>query len=406
MYNLAAMNRKANYFRLYPTDEQNAQMAQFVGAARFVYNLALEQRRDWYRPGRRFNFATQCREVTALRAEVDWLKAAPVHVLQQALRDLDRAYQNWWAGRAEAPTPRRRGLNDSMRFPDPNGIDVQRTGRSSGRIKLPKLGWVRFRGWHELHGDICNATVSRRAGQWFVSVQCERETGAPAASMLPTVGIDMGVAAFATLSDGQSIEPLNAGKRALKALRRAQRDLARKRRGSNNRRKAVRRVARIQMRVANARKDFLHKVSTDIAKNHGVVVVEALRVRNMSASAKGTAEAPGRKVRQKAGLNRSILDQGWHTFRIMLAYKLADRGGRLVEVDPAHTSQTCAACGTINKASRISQAQFVCTTCGHEAHADINAAINIKRRVDCAFKPVDGHLGKRPDEAGSIRRAA
>ena len=400
------MNRKANYFRLYPTDEQAQQMAQFVGAARYVYNLALEQRSEWYRPGRTFNFAGQCREVTMLRAEVDWLKAAPVHVLQQALRDLDRAYQNWWAGRAEAPTPRRRGLNDSMRFPDPNGIDVQRTGRSSGRIKLPKLGWVRFRGWHELHGDICNATVSRRAGKWFVSVQCEREAVEVPASALPAVGIDMGVAAFATLSDGRTIAPVNHGKKALKALRRAQRDLARKRRGSNNRRKAVRRVAKIQMQVANARKDFLHKVSTDIAKNHGVVVVEALRVRNMSASAKGTAEAPGRKVRQKAGLNRSILDQGWSAFRIMLAYKLADRGGRLVEVDPAHTSQTCAACGAVDARSRQDQARFVCTTCGHEAHADINAAINIKRRADCALKPVDGHLGKRPDEAGTIRRAA
>jgi putative transposase len=160
------------------------------------------------------------------------------------------------------------------------------------------------------------------------------------------------------------------------------------------------------MRVANAREDFLHKVSTDIAKNHGVVVVEALRVRNMSASAKGTIEAPGRKVRQKAGLNRSILDQGWHTFRMMLAYKLADRGGRLIEVDPANTSRTCAACGTIDKASRISQARFACTGCGHGANADINAAINIKRRADGVLKPVEGHRSERPVEAGSIRRAA
>jgi putative transposase len=164
MYKPAVMNRKASRFRLYPTDEQTAQMGRFVGAARLVYNLALEQRRNWYRPGRTFSFASQCREVTALRAEVDWLRAAPVHVLQQALKDLDRAYQNWWAGRAEAPTPRKRGLNDSMRFPDPNHIDMRRTGKSSGQIKLPKLGWVRFRGWHEPRGAICNATVRRRAG--------------------------------------------------------------------------------------------------------------------------------------------------------------------------------------------------------------------------------------------------
>ena len=106
---------------------------------------------------------------------MDWLQAAPVHTLQQALKDLDRAYQNWWAGRAEAPTPRKKGLNDSFRFPDPVSIKVERTGQSSGRIKLPKLGWIRFRGWYAIPGDICNATVSRRAGQWHVAVQWQRE---------------------------------------------------------------------------------------------------------------------------------------------------------------------------------------------------------------------------------------
>ncbi len=398
--------RKANTYRLYPTPEQERQMAQIAGSCRFVYNLALEQRRDWYRPGRKLNFASQCREVTMLRAEVDWLKAAPVHTLQQALRDLDRAYQNWWAGRAEAPTPRKKGLNDTFRFPDPVSIKVERTGASSGRVQLPKLGWINLRGWYAVPGDICNATVSRRAGQWHISVQWEREIAVPVESTLPPVGIDMGVAVFAALSDGTHIAPANHGRKALRALRKAQRALSRKKRGSSNRRKAVRRVAKIQMRVANARKDFLHKHSTDIANSHGMVVVEALKVRNMSASAKGTAEAPGRKVRQKAGLNRSILDQGWGTFRTMLRYKMADRGGELIEVPAAYTSRTCAECGVVDVASRIGQARFVCTGCGHKANADTNAAINILRRADCASKPVEGHRSKRPVEAGSTRRAA
>jgi hypothetical protein len=131
IYNPAAMNRKAALFRLYPTPEQRAQMARIAGACRFVYNVALEQRRDWYRPGRRFSFASQCREVTMLRAEVDWLKACPVHTLQQALKDLDRAYQNWWAGRAEPPTPRKKGINDSFRFP------IRYRSRSSARADHP-----------------------------------------------------------------------------------------------------------------------------------------------------------------------------------------------------------------------------------------------------------------------------
>jgi putative transposase len=398
---VSAMNRKANLFRLYPTPEQAAQMAQIAGACRFVYNIGLEQRRDWYRPGRRFSFASQCREVTMLRSEVDWLKACPVHTLQQALKDLDRAYQNWWAGLAEPPTPRKKGINDSFRFPDPVSIKVERTGNSSGRIKLPKLGWVRLRGWYAIPGDICNATVSRRAGQWQVAVQWQQERSEPTASALPAVGIDRGVAVFAALSDGTSVAPVNHGKKALRVLRKAQRKLSRKQRGSSNRRKAVRRVAKIHLRVANARKDFLHKVTTDIAKNHGIVVVEALKVRNLSTSAKGTVAAPGKNVRQKAGLNRAILDQGWSIFSRFLGYKLADRGGQLVEVPAAYTSQTCPECGVIDVASRLDQARFVCVACGHVANADTNAAINILRRADCALKPVEGHRTKRPMEAGT-----
>ena len=403
--------RKAAMFRLYPTPGQAAQMAQIAGACRFVYNLALEQRRDWWRrfrsvTGGNISYASQCRELTALRAEVDWLKACPVHALQQALKDLDRAYQNFFAGRAAYPTPRKKAVNDSFRFPDPVSLIVKRTGKSSGQMKLPKLGWVRLRGWQALPGEICTITVSRRAGQWFAAVQCEREVEEPKPSTLPTVGIDMGIAVFAALSDGAIIVPANHGKKALRALRKAQRALARKKRGSANRRKAIRRVAKIQQRVANARKDFLHKHSTIIAQNHGVVVVEALEVRNMSASAKGSVEQPGRKVRQKAGLNRAILDQGWSMFRAMLAYKLADHGGKLVEVPAAYTSQTCPVCGCVDTANRQSQADFVCVACGHAANADTNAAINILRRADSALKPVEGHRVRRPGEAGTRRRAA
>ncbi len=405
------ITRKAVLFRLYPTPEQAAQMAQIAGACRFVYNLALDQRRDWWRQyravtGGNISFASQCRELTELRAEVDWIKAAPVHALQQALKDLDRAYQNFFAGRAAYPTPRKKSINDSFRFPDPVSLIVKRTGKSSGQMKLPKLGWVRLRGWQPLPGDICNITVSRRAGQWFAAVQCEREVSEPTSSALPVVGIDMGVAVFAALSDGTTIQPANHGKKALRALRRAQRALARKKRGSANRRKAIRRVAKIQQRVANARKDFLHKRSTEIAQNHGTVVVEALEVRNMSASAKGSVEQPGRRVKQKAGLNRAILDQGWSMFRAMLAYKLADRGGRLIEVPAAYTSQTCPVCGHVSAANRERQADFVCVACGHAANADTNAAINILRRADSALKPVEEHRVKRPREAGTSRRKA
>jgi len=396
--------RKAQLYRLYPTPDQAATLGRWVGAVRFTYNLALEQRRDWYRPGRRFNFASQCREVTALRAEVDWLRDVPVHPLQQAIKDLDRAYQNWWAGRALAPTPRKRGMNDAMRFPDPATFAFRRLSRRLGEVKLPKLGWIRLRWDRTIPGTVKNITVAHRAGIWTVAAQYEAETVEPAPSRLPAVGIDRGVAVFAALSDGTQIAPLNAGKKALASLRRAQRRLARKKRGSNNRRKQVRRVARLHAKVSAARRDFLHKASTAIAKNHGAVVLEKLQVRNMVRSGAGTAEKPGRNVRQKAGLNRSIYDQGWGAFRTMLAYKLAERGGRLIEVPATYTSQTCSACGLVDASSR-SGLRFCCTGCGHAAHADTNAAINILRRADSALLPVEASH-ERAVEAGTIRLAA
>lgn len=396
--------RQARLYRLYPTPDQAAALGRWVGAVRFIYNLALEQRRDWYRPGRRFNFASQCREVTALRAEADWLRDAPVHPLQQAIKDLDRAYQNWWAGRALAPTPRKRGMNDAMRFSDPATFAFRRLSRRLGEVKLPKLGWVRLRWDRAIPGTVKNITVARRAGIWTVAAQYEVEIADPAPSTLPAIGIDRGVAVFAALSDGSRIAPLNAGKKALLSLRRAQRKLARKKRGSNNRRKQVRRVARQHAKVSAARRDFLHKASTTIAKNHGVVVLENLMVRNMVRSAAGAVEKPGRNVRQKAGLNRSILDQGWGAFRIMLDYKLAQRGGRLINVPAAYTSRTCSACGVVDAASRDGT-RFRCTACGHIAHADTNAAINILRRADSALLPVEASH-ERAVEAGTIRAAA
>lgn len=397
--------RKAHVYRLYPTPAQAEAMGAWVGAVRFTYNLALEQRRVFGRRGRSITYNTQAKDLTALRAEVDWLRDAPSSVLQQGLRDLDRAYRDWWAGRTGAPTPRKRGVNDAMRFPDPNAFAFRRISRRIGEVKLPKLGWVRMLWDRAIRGDVKNITVVRRAGVWTAAAQYEREMADPEPSALPAVGVDRGVTVFAALSDGAKIAPANHGKAALRSLSRAQRKLARKVRGSNNRRKQVRRVARIQARVAAARKDFLHKHSTAIAKNHGAVVLEKLEVRSMVSSARGTADKPGRNVRAKAGLNRSILDQGWGMFRTMLAYKLTERGGLLVEVSPRNTSRECAECGAVDAGSRQGQ-RFRCVACGHEAHADTNAAKNILQRArGTRLLPVEA-TDCRADEAGTDRRAA
>ena len=225
-----------------------------------------------------------------------------------------------------------------------------------------------------------NATVSWQAGHWYVSVQVEQELPEPVHPSTADVGIDLGVANFAALSNGITYDPISAYRKHQDKLARAQRALGRKVRFSANWQRQKRRIQRFHHQIACCRSYFLHKTSTAISENQAVVFVEDLKVRNMSRSAAGTQDQPGRNVRAKAGLNRSILDQGWSEFVRQLDYKLQWKGGQLVKVPPHHTSQACAACGHTSPDNRPSQAVFHCRACGHEEHADINAAKNIRAR--------------------------
>jgi putative transposase len=263
-----------------------------------------------------------------------------------------------------------------IRYPDPKQIKLD---QPNSRLFLPKLGWLRYRNSRKMLGEVKNVTVSMSAGKWFVSIQTEREAeqSAPKGGV---VGIDMGTKRFATLSDGTFYAPLNSFKRHEVALRKAQQSLSRKVKFSNNWKKAKAKVQKIYARIANVRRDFLHKVSTTISQNHAIVCIEDLRVRDMSQSAAGTADAPGRNVRAKSGLNKSILDQGWYEFRRQLAYKLAWNGGHLIIVPPHNTSRTCPCCGHVSADNRRTQARFECVACGYENHADVVGAINILSR--------------------------
>jgi len=217
-----------------------------------------------------------------------------------------------------------------------------------------------------------------------------------------TVGIDVGVVRFATLSDGTVYRPLDSFKRHERRLRKAQQRLSRKTKHSRNWHKARARVQRVHARIADARRDYLHKRSTAVSKNHATVCIEDLRVCNMVASAKGTIERPGTGVRAKSALNRSILDQGWREFRRQLDYKLQWSGGEFVLVPPHNTSRTCPGCGDVSKQNRSTQARFECVACGLKAHADWVGAINILRagqaRIACE---VNG--APRPSSAGTRR---
>lgn len=396
--------QRANLYRLEPTAEQATALTQWAGACRFVYNCGLEQRRDHWRKGK-LSYIQQAREITDARAAFDWLAAVPVHALQQALRDLDAAYQRFFSGLGGYPRPRRKDDGDSFRLPDPSYLGFKRMSKRMGAIKVPKLGWIKCRDWRPLGGELRNVTIRRKAGHWYASIQWQREVDEPAPSNGPAVGIDRGVAVFAALSDGRKIEPLNSFRRIEAKLAKLQRRLARKTKFSANWRKLKAKISRLHSHAANARKDFLHEQSTIIAKSQGVVKIERLNVRGMSASAKGTAEEPGRNVRAKAGLNKSILDQGWSMFATMLAYKLAARGGRLESVEAAYTSQTCAECGVVDRESRRDQATFACAACSHEANADVNAARNILQGRTLPVEPpkrIQSRVGKRKQLKGAL----
>ena len=314
---------QAYKFELMPNGEQQRQMRRFAGSCRFVFNKALAlQKANREADGKCISYVAMAKHLTAWRnsTETAWLKDAPSQALQQSLKDLERAYVNFFAKRAEFPRFKKKGVGDSFRFPQ--GYQLE---QGNSRIFLTKLGWLRYRNSRKVLGTVKNVTVSQSNGKWFVSIQTEREVEQPSPATTTAVGIDMGIARFATLSDGTYYEPLNRFRRHETALCKAQQSMSRKQKFSSNWKKAKARVQRIHARIGNARCDYLHKTSTTISKNHAIVCIEDLQVRNMSKSAAGTAEQPGKNVRTRSGLNKSILDQGWFEFRRQLDYKLAWR---------------------------------------------------------------------------------
>ncbi|MEN3226288.1 transposase [Methylorubrum rhodesianum] len=323
-----------------------------------------------------------------MRAEVDWIRAVSVSCQQKALRDLDRAFQSFFAGRARYPRPRRRGETDSFRFPG-REIETKRLNAKWSAVRLPKIGWVRFRDTRPLRGRVKNASVSLDAIGWHVSFACEIAHEAPV-PLPESVGIGRGVATALALSTGERLTMPASLERLEATKRKAQRVVARRTRGSNRRRRAQRRVARLQARQARVRRDFHHRAALGVARRFGVAVLEDLNTRGMTASARGTVAEPGRQVRQKAGLNRAILNAGWHAFAMILSYKMEERGGQVVTVPARFTSQTCAACGVVDARSRESQAVFRCIGCGHLDNADVNAAINIRRRWNTPSLRIEG----------------
>ncbi|MFS8977473.1 transposase [Cupriavidus necator] len=392
-------------FELMPTGGQRRDMRRIAGSCRFVYNKALASQKENHEAGGKFiGYVAMAKHLTGWRngSETPWLKDSPVHPLQHALKDLERAYKNFFAKRAAFPRFKKKGQRDSFRYPDPKQIKLD---QANSRIFLPKLGWMRYRNSRDVLGEVRNATVSLNAGKWFVSLQTVREVEKPVPEATSAIGIDVGIVRFATFSDGSYLAPLHSFRRHEASLRRAHRAMSRKTKFSNNWNKAKARVQRIHARIGNARRDYLHKATTTISKSHAMVCIEDLKVKSMSRSAAGTTDAPGRNVRAKSALNKAILDQGWFEFRRQLEYKLTWNGGWLIAVPPANTSRTCPACGCVSAGNRQSQARFTCVDCGFEENADVVGAINILargHRVAACGEPVQSGRSVKQEPAEAI----
>lgn len=375
------MLNRSYKFRIYATTEQQQLFRQYAGTCRLVYNVALEQRRVWWRQyltnvGTTISHTSQCRELTDLRAEFDWIAAVPRAIVANALRDLERAFQNFFVGGKGYPTPRKKGVNDAFRF-DGRDCNWRALNAKWAAVHLPKIGEVKFRLTRSIIGSINNVTVIKDDLGWHVVFASEIQHTLPKNNN-PAVGVDRGVIHTVALSDGTFRDmPKERLKLLDRRARKQARKLAKCKRGSNRRNAARRLLARTKAKAARLRIHWNHERTTEIAAAFGIVVIEALNIPNMTASAKGTVTEPGTRVRQKAGLNRVIRDNAWGQFETLLSYKVAANGGELRKINPAYTSQKCSSCGTIDEGNRKSQAGFHCGHCGHTANADTNAARNI-----------------------------
>jgi putative transposase len=320
------------------------------------------------------SFFSQQKQLTDLRKVAPWIKDVPRHIAVQLLVNLDRAWQRCFSKTSDQPRWKKR--SDQLSFTE---FDSTAWSLIGNRLHFPKLALIDVVRHRPLEGKPKTCTIKRDGDQWFVSIVCEVEIADPLPRTSSRVGIDRGLSIFSADSEGRLVPGPKFLERTLKRLGRAQRTVARRIKGSKNRDKAKCKVMRIHRKIRRQRDHFLHVESSHYAKSHGVVVLENLNVKGMV----------------QGNLGRGISDAGWSKFAQYLKYKLEWSGGTLLEVPAHYTSQTCAVCGHVDRASRSGD-KFRCTQCGHQDHADLNAALNILSRASRSVQPVEGSSPKTP----------
>jgi len=356
--------RQAFLYRLYVNETQSDKLDNLLRLARQLYNAALQQRRDaWKYQHKSLNYYDQANQLKEVRNEIPEFAQLNFSAAQDMLRRLDKSFKAFFrrvkSGEV-AGFPRFKGRDrfDSITFPTyGDGIKIK-----GGRLYVQNVGLLKIKIHRVLKGEINTVTIKRECGKWYVVFSNTVEIK-PLPVSDRTVGIDVGLESFAVTSDGEYIENPRYLREAEVVLRVAQRSVSRKKKGSNNRRKAVRLLAKKHLRVKRQRADFAHKVADNLVKNYGRIAVEDLRIKNM--------------VRNHH-LARSISDAGWGQFVSILSYKAEYAGREFVQVNPNGTSQICSGCGATVKKS-LSTRVHNCPACGLSLNRDFNAALNIKR---------------------------
>jgi putative transposase len=374
--------RRAYKFRVYPTVGQASRAAQCLRDHQRLYNAALEERREaWRMRKASIRYGQQSAQLKDIRAGDPDQSRWSFSSQQATLRRLDKAmaafYRRCKAGQ-KAGYPRFKALDrwDSVEWPEDG--DGCRWKPDLGRVYLQGVGHVKVRAHRAVQGRVKTISLKREGRRWYVVLSCDDVPASPLPAADREIGVDVGVARFATTSDGEVIANPRFARESADELAAAQQSLARKKRGSANRRRAKAKVAEVHRRIRDRRADFLHKTARALVNECDVIALEDLRIRNMTRSASGTLEEPGTNVAAKSGLNRSILDAGWGQFANILAAKAEEAGRRIVLVDPRNTSKTCHQCGA--RCVRPRQDTVICPTHG-DMDADVNGAINIATRA-------------------------
>jgi putative transposase len=395
---------------LAPTVRQRAALIGLLELQCELYNAAREERRGtWRWEHRSVSYVDQCRTLTTLREVRPEVLASGVAVCRGTLRRLDWAFAAFYRRCREGKVPgypRFRPLSrwDSLQWEDRWGW---RLDPAAKRLHLMGIGGIKLRLHRSLRGTPKAITVRREGRRWWVTIRCVDVPAEPLTSTGREVGIDLGVTVLVATSDGALITNDRHAQRAAQRLARAQQDLATKQQGSQHRRRAAERVAAVHRRIRNRRTDTLHQLSRRLVNDHDLIVHEQLAVAKLVRRPKPKPDGAGgyepNGARAKAGLNRCIHDAGWGQLLTMIAYKAESAGRAVIAVDPRNTSRTCAHCGHVSAGNRRG-AVFECQACGHQAHADTNAAVNILR-AGRAQQPKAAQGRNRPTTPGTLLRA-